>query len=361
MIVAVASGKGGTGKTTVSVNMARTFGSDILLLDCDVEEPNDHLFLNAVPVGEEIVGIPVPEIDASRCNGCGECGKFCQYHAIAAFGSVPLIFPEMCHGCGGCMRVCPQQAIREVDRRIGIVRTSQDGNITLIQGCLDVGEAMAPPLIRAVKGRIGTGMPAILDAPPGTSCPVITTLQQADFIVLVTEPTPFGLHDLSLAVDMVRELGIPFGVVINRVGSGDERVHVYCNNQHIPILLEIPDDRRIAEAYSRGRLIVDALPEYTSVPESDRRDLASEFGRTKTDVTMSIEAMPAIKRSNCARQARKEIDHERNRRYQRQGRYRQNQPHRIVCGSGRECGDRRLRRGCGGSAPGAGAVKQCTS
>jgi MinD superfamily P-loop ATPase len=168
----------------------------------------------------------------------------------------------MCHGCGGCAKVCPKKAIREIDKRIGVVETLQAGNITLIQGRLDVGVAMAPPLIREVKARLQNGLPAILDAPPGTSCPVIATLRGADFVVLVTEPTPFGLHDLKLAVDMVRELGIPFGVVVNRVGIGDDRVHVYCSEENVPVLLEIPDDRRIAEVYSRGKLVVDSLPEY---------------------------------------------------------------------------------------------------
>jgi MinD superfamily P-loop ATPase len=262
MIVAVASGKGGTGKTTVSVNLARVLGSDVRLLDCDVEEPNVHLFLKGSMTKEEIVTIPIPEVNESLCDGCGECGKFCEYHAIVTFGTAPLVFPEMCHGCGGCTMVCPQKAIREIDKRIGVVETLKAGNITLIQGRLDVGSAMAPPLIREVKAHLQNGVHAILDAPPGTSCPVIATLRETDFVVLVTEPTPFGLHDLKLAVDMVRELGIPFGVVINRVGVGDERVHVYCNEENIPIILEIPDDRRIAEAYSRGELIVESLPEY---------------------------------------------------------------------------------------------------
>jgi MinD superfamily P-loop ATPase len=262
MIVAVASGKGGTGKTTVSVNLARMLGSQVRLLDCDVEEPNAHLFLKGVARGQEIVSIPVPQVDESLCDGCGECSRFCEYHAIVSFGAKPLVFPEMCHGCGGCAKVCPKKAIREVDKRMGVVETAQADNITLIQGRLDVGVAMAPPLIRAVKARLENGGPAILDAPPGTSCPVIATIRGADFVVLVTEPTPFGLHDLKLAVDMVRELGIPFGVVVNRVGIGDDRVHVYCGEQNIPVLLEIPDDRRIAEAYSRGELIVESLPEY---------------------------------------------------------------------------------------------------
>lgn len=267
MIIAVASGKGGTGKTTVSVNLARIVGSDVQLLDCDVEEPNAHLFLQGQVHEEEPVTIPIPQVDALLCDGCGECGRFCEYHAIVTFGAVPLVFPEMCHGCGGCMRVCPKKAISEVGNRIGVVKVLQSGNIMLIQGCLDVGVAMAPPLIRAVKSRLRDGGPAILDAPPGTSCPVIATIRDTDLVVLVTEPTPFGLHDLKLAVDMVRVIGIPFGVVVNRVGIGDERVHIYCKEEKIPILLEIPEDRRIAEAYSRGRLIVEALPEYRGLFE----------------------------------------------------------------------------------------------
>jgi MinD superfamily P-loop ATPase len=268
MILAVASGKGGTGKTTVSVNLARALGSEVRLLDCDVEEPNAHLFLMGDFREEETVTIPIPQVDETLCDGCGECGRFCEYHAIVSFGATPLIFPEMCHGCGGCAKVCPRKAIREIDRRIGVVETKHAGNITLIQGRLDVGVATAPPLIHAVKARLRNGMPAILDAPPGTSCPVVATLRGSDFVVLVTEPTPFGLHDLRLAVDMVRALEILFGVVINRVGIGDERVHAFCRGENIPVLLEIPDDRRIAEAYSRGRLIVEALPEYRGLFES---------------------------------------------------------------------------------------------
>jgi len=262
MIVAIASGKGGTGKTTVAVNLARAWGSSVQLADCDVEEPNAHLFLSGILQGEESVVIPVPEVNEALCNGCGECGRFCAYHAIVSFGTKPLIFPEMCHGCGGCAKVCPEKAIREVGHRIGVAKTVQAENITLVQGCLDVGVVMSSPLIRAVKARLQNGLAAVLDAPPGTSCPVIATLRGADFVMLVTEPTPFGLHDLRLAVDMVQELRIPFGVIVNRVGIGDDRVHAYCHEAGVPILLEIPDDRRIAEAYSRGELIIEALPEY---------------------------------------------------------------------------------------------------
>ncbi|MBU4267978.1 MAG: ATP-binding protein [Acidobacteria bacterium] len=262
MILAIASGKGGTGKTTLAVNLAHAFGRPLQLLDCDVEEPNGQLFLPGDALVEEIVTIPVPQVDESLCDSCGECGRFCAYHAIVSFGAKALVFAEMCHGCGGCAKVCPQKAIREIPKRIGVVEKRKSGDIVLLTGRLDVGQAMAPPLIRAVKECLNQNMPAILDAPPGTSCPVIVTIRGADFVLLVTEPTPFGLHDLKLAVDMVRELRIPFGVVVNRVGSGDDRVHVYCRRENVPILAEIPDDRRIAEAYSRGNLIVEALPEY---------------------------------------------------------------------------------------------------
>ena len=262
MILAIASGKGGTGKTTVAVNLARVLERPVQLLDCDVEEPNSHLFLPGETIGTEAVSIPVPEVDESLCDGCGECGRFCAYHAIVSYGDKPLVFAEMCHGCGGCMLVCPKKAIREIPKRIGQIEIKQAGRITLVTGRLDVGQAMAPPLIRAVKERLQPGMPAILDAPPGTSCPVIAAIRGADFVLLVTEPTPFGLHDLKLAVDMVKELGLPCGVLVNRAGSGDDRVHRYCSEATLPILAEIPDDRRIAEAYSRGQLIVEALPEY---------------------------------------------------------------------------------------------------
>ena len=237
MIISVASGKGGTGKTTVSVNLARTIGSGVQLLDCDVEEPNAHLFLRGRETGSEIVTIPIPEVDESLCDGCGECGRLCRYHAIVSFGSVPLVFPELCHGCGGCTLVCPRGAIRETGKRVGVVETCDANSISLIQGRLDIGVAMAPPLIRAVKARLNREMTAILDAPPGTSCPVIATVRGSDFVVLVTEPTPFGLHDLRLAVDMIRELSIPFGVVVNRMVVGDDRVHRFCREEEIQILL----------------------------------------------------------------------------------------------------------------------------
>ncbi|HAD82302.1 MAG: (4Fe-4S)-binding protein [Candidatus Edwardsbacteria bacterium RIFOXYD12_FULL_50_11] len=279
MILAIASGKGGTGKTTVSLNLAKSLGRPVQLLDCDVEEPNAHLFLSGKPGAESVVTVPVPVIDATRCDLCGECGRVCQFHAIAVVKPGPIVFPELCHGCGGCVLACPQKAISEKDRRIGAVETLKSGDITLIMGRLDVGVSLVPPLIRAVKSRLNPEIPAILDAPPGTSCPVVATIRDTDYVLLVTEPTPFGLNDLALAVDMVRELKIPFGVVVNRAGSGDDGVNAYCREQGIPILLEIPDDRRIAEAYSRGVLMVDALPEYRKMFADLADTLAATNGK----------------------------------------------------------------------------------
>lgn len=262
MIITVASGKGGTGKTTVAVNLARTAGKDVDLLDCDVEAPNDHLFLKVSEVAEEIFGVPIPEVNTSLCDACGECSQFCQFNAIVTLKTGALVFPELCHSCGGCVEICPKKALSEVNQRSGVIRTSTDGSIRLTQGLIDVGISTVPPLIKAVKTRRRRDVLTIIDAPPGTSCPVITAVEDADFVLLVTEPTPFGLNDLKLAVEMVRALKLKYGVVINRVGVGDERVHEYCRQEGISILLEIPDDRRIAEAYSRGELMVDALPEY---------------------------------------------------------------------------------------------------
>jgi MinD superfamily P-loop ATPase len=264
MRIAVASGKGGTGKTTIAVNLARAIDGPTRLLDCDVEEPNCHLFLRPDIVEQETVGIPIPQVAEATCTACGECGQFCEFNAIVSFKTVPLVFPELCHGCGGCTKVCPEGAIHEVEREIGVVERGRCRGVELIQGILNVGEPLAPPLIQAVKAYAGTGGVTIVDAPAGTSCTMIESARECDYVVMVTEPTPFGLRDLRLAVAAIRELRIPCGVVVNRAGIGNGRVREYCSAENIPVLLEIADDRRIAEAYSRGQIIIEAIPEMRS-------------------------------------------------------------------------------------------------
>ena len=268
MKLAIASGKGGTGKTLLATNLAIVAGKPVQLLDCDVEAPNCHLFLKLTREVIERVEVPVPRVDEQKCNACGKCGEICQFSAIVSLLTKPLVFPELCHSCGGCLRVCPEGAITEQGREVGTIELGRAGAVEFAAGRLRVGVAMAPPLIRAVKRYAKNNGLVILDAPPGTSCPVIQTVKGCDYVILVTEPTPFGLNDLKLAVEMVRELAIPFGVVVNRFGIGDDRVHGFCGDEAIPILLEIPDDRRIAEAYSRGELMVRALPEYRERLES---------------------------------------------------------------------------------------------
>jgi MinD superfamily P-loop ATPase len=261
MIIAVASGKGGTGKTTVAINMALCLPPPVRLLDCDVEEPNCHIFLKPEIRETRSCCLPVPIIDQAACNDCGECSRICQYNAIVTLKGHPLVFPDLCHGCGGCSKNCPAGAIMEGEREIGVIEIGTSGSLEFVQGRLKVGQAMSPPLIRAVKRHAAAEGTTIIDCPPGTSCPVIAAVKGSDYAVLVTEPTPFGLHDLGLAVDTMRRLALDFGVVINRADAGDSRVAEYCRSEHIPVLLEIPDDRRVAEAYSRGQLVVEALPE----------------------------------------------------------------------------------------------------
>jgi MinD superfamily P-loop ATPase len=251
MIVSVASGKGGTGKTSVAVNLALSI-RNVRLLDCDVEEPNAHLFLNPKISQTRPVAVSVPVVNEKLCDHCGKCADFCQYNALFVGSDKVLVFQDLCHSCGGCTLVCPKEAISEEQHQIGTLKLGSTGNLELVYGELEVGEPMAVPLIREVKRHIGKGRNVILDSPPGTSCPAIQTVKDSDFCILVTEPTPFGLHDLKIMVQVVEAMDIPFGVVINRAGLGDKRVYEYCEEKGIPKLLEIPYERRIAELYSRG-------------------------------------------------------------------------------------------------------------
>jgi len=264
LTVAVASGKGGTGKTTVAVNLALALGDSrpVQYLDCDVEEPNAHFFLKPRLETIEEVTTPVPEIDGSLCDFCGACARVCAYNALAVVPGTVLVFRELCHGCGACALLCPREAIREVPQRIGVIESGRAGEIDFLHGRLDVGQTLSPPLIRALKKRRAPGRTVIIDAPPGTSCPVVESMRASDFCLLVTEPTPFGLHDLELAAGAAKELGLWRGVLINRAdgGAGDARIREFCAGEGLPVLMTMPFDRKIAEAYSRGETLLDIAP-----------------------------------------------------------------------------------------------------
>ena len=262
MIISIASGKGGTGKTTVATNLAFSIGENVQLLDCDVEEPNCHLFLKPEITERQTALTPVPKIDHEKCTFCKKCAEICQFNAIAVLKDTTLVFEELCHGCGGCQRVCEYGAITETGRELGVIEKGHKGNIQFGYGRLRVGEAMSPPLIRMVRNLTDPRKINIIDAPPGTSCPVIAAMNGVDFVLLVTEPTPFGLNDLTLAVEAVKLLKIPTGLVINRSDIGDNEVQRYARSEGIPILMEIPFDRKIAASYAGGKLIAEDLPGY---------------------------------------------------------------------------------------------------
>jgi MinD superfamily P-loop ATPase len=264
MIISVASGKGGTGKTLVATSLALSLKDKyrVQILDCDVEEPNDHIFLKPNITHSEAVSVPVPNIDEKKCTHCGKCAEVCAYHAIAVLGEYVLTFPELCHGCGACGYLCPEKAISEIPYEIGVIETGQSNGIAFGHGKLAIGQAMAPPVIRKVKRLINRDRVVIIDASPGTSCPVVEAIKGSDFCLLVTEPTPFGLNDLVLTVETVRQLGIPCGIVLNRAGVGDGKTEQYCARENIPILLTIPLDMNIASLYSQGVPLVEGMPDY---------------------------------------------------------------------------------------------------
>lgn len=269
MVLAIASGKGGTGKTTVAVNMAAALArsdricSPVQLLDCDVEEPNDHLFLNPRFASSDQVQVLKPVWDKERCTGCGKCAEACRYNALAVVKKKVLLFPELCHACGVCSYVCPEEAVHEVPTTIGVVESGAETfGFRFGHGKLNVGETLAPAVVRGVKSKIAPECINILDSSPGTACPVVEAVRSTDVALMVTEPTPFGLNDLMLAVETVKQLDIPCGIVLNRAGVGDGKTEEYCRKENIPILLTIPLDTNIASLYSRGVPLVEGMPEY---------------------------------------------------------------------------------------------------
>jgi MinD superfamily P-loop ATPase len=270
--ITVASGKGGTGKTTVAVNLAVLASSEmdgVAYVDCDVEEPDGHLFLHPEITSQSDALVPVPVVDEDRCTHCGDCARACRFNALLATKKKVLIFEELCHGCGACAIVCPENAITETTRAIGVVRRGRSDAMTYLGGVLNVGEHMATPLVGRVKEEITNNLAlAIIDASPGTSCPVIEAVRDTDYVILVTEPTPFGLSDLSLAVEMTKKLEVPFGVVINRATDTTKDMDTYLRKENIEILARIPLGRYIAETISRGDILVEKHREMRDIFQS---------------------------------------------------------------------------------------------
>jgi MinD superfamily P-loop ATPase len=264
--ISIASGKGGTGKTLVATSMAVSLASagerQITVADCDVEEPNAYLFFpQRILLERKECLVPVPVINETKCRHCGKCSEVCAYHALAVLPETVLLFPELCHGCGACNLICPEGAVSETSRSVGEIFLARSGDVEIVWGELALGEARTTPLIKAVKDRAG-GKMVIVDCPPGTSCSLVESVRGSDFCLLVTEPTPFGLYDLDIALKVLEKMNIPRAVLVNKSGMGDRKVYEYLEKRNIPLLMEIPLDRKIAEFYSSGEIFAEKMPEW---------------------------------------------------------------------------------------------------
>jgi MinD superfamily P-loop ATPase len=278
-VLAIASGKGGTGKTTVSVNLAAVSVEPLTLLDCDVEAPNAHLFIKPVLNSNVRVEVPIPAVSREKCTGCGLCSEACRFNAVAILTGFPTFFPELCHSCGNCVRSCPENALSEIFREIGTLRSGSRGLIHFADGVMDIGEARSSPLIDRVRAEAAGNTLTIVDAPPGTSCPAVSAVRGASYVILVTEPTPFGLHDLQLAAEMVQDLGIKAGVIINRSGMGSDDTECYCRDKGLPVLARIPFDREVARSYTRGEILTRIFPEYRDLFRGLLENIIGEYQR----------------------------------------------------------------------------------
>lgn len=274
MKIAIASGKGGTGKTTISTNLAKYTSEqeETVLADLDVEEPNSKIFIQGQLIDSQNKFTMVPNWKSDKCTFCGKCSEVCYFNAITQLPNEILVFPKLCHSCYACSELCPVDALPMQSEKMGVMEQYQDGNLSFIESKLDIGQEQAVPLIEQTIDFVDQKYPdetiKFFDTPPGTSCPVIEAMKSTDYVILVTEPTPFGLHDLKLAAETVKKLDIPHGVVINRYGIGNAGVEEYCEEEDIPIIATIPNSRKVAELYSNGDLLYKEIEEVKQAMEN---------------------------------------------------------------------------------------------